>query len=277
MELDLIEIAQQTIQIIIAVFVALTGFLSYKKIEKNTIIKPTLQLEEVSLILEESKTYVGKNVPWGNEHPIEESGFEEQILSKGTKRKNTTLSDGDKKYIFFNLCPEDMKDTENVVLAFDVLKVKINFIDKDNKIDELHITDAFSVLENDEPVKEMKMHQVEYLGTHKPYLEIPLVYACVYDSPVSMNLKNIYEAKVAIQDIGVENSKINFMLSRYKAEKYMAFKETGCLIKCKTINNKTYVYSLYWEIKDGEFIPYAIRKGNKFYREKLRKRKIVQK
>ena len=270
----------ETMISIISIIIAILGFLlavfSFKSSReaKYKANRPILTLTELTLFLDKYEVYVGNSVPWGKKKLAQNPNLVNDIMKN--KGKSTRLENkrSGNDYLFINACHNKTANTSQVVLALDVLNIKVDF--SNNEVSRLRIKKFFSIRADDGETFTILDVDAEF-PVNGTTLEVPIAYACIHGTPTSMHLHEIYKLKKSIlRNLGKKT--INLLQTRGNASDYIAFVETGYLLECKTIDGYIYEYSLYLQINEnGTLIFEKIQNGSDLFKEKITGRKdIVQ-
>jgi len=207
--------------------------------------RPKLTLSGLYLSPNDVQIYTGTNVGWNNTQPITDEHIN-LVLNPKYLRKETLLDHNGKNYIFINRYPRySEEDIDNVVLAFDVLNLKIDF-GNSNQICKLRMSKAYSMMSGiDSFGNDMKLN-ID-IPIDKPSLEIPIAYAFLNSRKTLMNLHGINK----LAKSGIKKT-IDFLNSGITARKYLNFVENAYLLECITSDNDVYYYTLLLKINDNK-------------------------
>lgn len=232
---------------------------------------PRLQLTGLSLSPIDVDMYVGDNVEWDNTKPIwgkdpatdEFYSYIDLVLNPNCLRKETLISHKGKKYLFINRCPQDAeKHKDNIVLAFDVLNMKIEF--DSNRINTLKIKKSYAMISESEAFGSDVKIDVNF-SIDKSSLEIPIAYACLISRNTSVNLYNINK----LAKSGA-NAPIDFLQSKEKIKKYLNFTETAYLLECTTTDDEIHYYSMLLKVDEDKLVSNMIYNGQDWFYEKAK-------
>jgi len=236
---------------------------TFEKDEKDKENRPSMTLESVIINTDDVDVYVGSNLEYYEAKPIEgiheetQKGYNHIDLIKESNRlemvtllfpEDHKLPSNDNTYMFINACSEiDVRDNmDNAVLVFGALNITID-LDNSN-ISELKLEKAYSMKSGNKGFGENVKFKIK-MPTPKPVFTIPIAYACMDDDNMSINLRQVNKLRnQAIKD--KKTKKINFMVTKGEAGKYLSFSETAYLFRCKTKDVKFYDYTLLLEKED---------------------------
>lgn len=233
--------------------------------EKQEAKRPKLTLEAVTLDPNKVEIYVGSNIDIKDERvkPIIGEKYDyakEIVLNPAYFRKNVMLNHNQKDYLFVNQCYPDTHDIKNLVLAFGMLNLKIDF--GNVKISELKAERAYSMLQEDRCFGNDIELELKAKDIESP-LEISLAFA--YIDALDTTTPRLYNI------LGLEREeKLDFFKNREIASKYLNFTEIAYLFSCKTTSSSIpYEYTLILQIdKNGKLVSGLIHDGDEvFYKE----------
>lgn len=225
--------------------------------------RPQIDLKSIWFDTDEVDIYVGSNVlDWGAAKAIDgaEYGHDFTKIVKSPDRllMNTRLPHNGKQYMFLNLLPPNIKDLKDVILVFGALKLVIDIGDE-NTIKEFKIEKSYSMKSEDEHFGNGLKINFRYPKPKHPLLEIPIAYACVNGTDISMHLGNIYYHWRKSKLSGTRTS-FNLLEEEFRhlADTFISFIETGYVIKCTTYHPEEYEYTIFLEKKDGKLCEHVI-------------------
>ena len=226
------------IALLIGFMTLVVAILTLKSANKRH--QPSLKCFNIPL--DSFKVYVGDDVPWGTESKLQQEHNE--YLKPERRRRDSTFVLNNKNYLLINTCHKNILNTEKVVLAFDVLKIQIDF--GDNSIRALRIVDVYSWIGNDRLGEDMVFNGAVF-DVSDSSLCIFVAYAYEHLTHTSMCIQSIYNEKKKHIEDGTILEDIKLFPLEQNADKFINFTESAYLIECENVSGKKYDYTIFLE------------------------------
>lgn len=227
----------------------------------NAQIAPEIKLTRLGIDPTKAKVYGGENITWIGKTDLPDELYKIII---NTARTNSIAIIDNTKYLLINLCNKDT-DKDNIGIILDAFYFELECAK--NQVSELMILKAYSLLNSETPFG-IDIQINTHIDVQTSTITIPIAYACPENRESSLNLGNI--AKMAKET----TKEINLMKKLSETKKYISFIETAYLIKCRTLNNDVFLFSLYMGKNDmGELETVTMCGGDKLYNEKYEQAK----
>ena len=281
-----VELAPTLVIAITALLALYISYLSYRtskemqefaKITRDEENRPGVKL--VGLILDKrAEIYVGDKVSWKdnalpiikyiNKNPNEVEiiyDYSKYIFDKDRLNNSTMLyrEDNDIEYLFLNFCPKDIleiPEKDKVALVFNALNLNFKF--SNDQFSEMRVVAAYTLSHKTNLCDGVGLN-IFFSINGNSSLEIPIALACPVIGKFSINI-------IEIRDYinNPEKEEINFLRQRAKAYTYMGFTDTAYVFKFKTINDKTYYYTLHLKTDEhGRLTKTKMHNGYDLFKE----------
>lgn len=275
--MNFVDYVLPVLSFIIALFSVTLAFMANRKSqEANNLAKKANEIAEESLYNQRApeirvsklgidptkvKVYGGDNITWIGKTNLPDELY--KIILNSARTNSITIIDNT-KYLLINLCYKDTAK-DNIGIVLDAFYFELECTK--NQVAELMILKAYSLLDSETPFG-IDVQINTHIDVQTSTITIPIAYACPENRESSLNLGNI--AKMAKE----ATKKIDLMKKLSESKKYISFFETAYLIKCRTLNNDVFLFSLYMGKNDrDELETVSMLRGDGLYNERYKQAK----